>query len=70
MANLDTADKRFSMLDENMTPTPDGAFDSAGDRLQVMGLYRGIAPDAPAAGGGEATTTLERWYLLKIKRLR
>lgn len=50
---IDTRDKRASALGRGLRflaifPAPDGTID-AGDRLQIVGLYRGIAAAAVAA---------------------
>jgi len=51
---IDNADKRASASSYFLTnpcPAPDGDVDGA-DRLQVTGLYCGIAASAPVVGGG------------------
>ena len=55
---IDTAHKRFSMLTfgdatPNVLPPPSGSI-TAADQRSLIGLYSGIAPDAPSAATSAA----------------
>lgn len=71
--SVDTADKRFSFMGYDgesaiVYPIPNGGFTSAGDRLQMLGLYRGVVAVAvvPSAPGMEFTLRDSRMhYTLK-----
>jgi len=65
MADLDTRDKRFSILGLDLPfprvfPNPDGAI-SANDRQQFIGKYEGIAFGAPVV-----STLIPRLTLLGV----
>lgn len=64
---IDTRDKRASVFAVGLGlllvgPTPDGAIDSAADRLHVAGLYRGPL----AAGASEPIGRLEIRDLARV----
>lgn len=72
---INTRDRRFSVVGLSSVlqvfPTPDGAFDSAGDRLQLLGLYRGITAEPPVPDvtrGGYVETPAERRRRLARER--
>lgn len=59
-AAVDSSDKRGSVL--NMTgsvlPGPDSSID-AGDRAQLVGVYRGLEDDVPEAVSGQRGLSLK-----------
>lgn len=66
-AAIDSVDKRACTLQQR-APVPDGSLNSAGDRAQVLGGYRGLFDQALVSTGGNGTTRGSVFFILKKRR--